>query len=47
MDRLLELEQARCGPFYLAQPPIADMVVDAIFYTTRKFWGIMKSTRTS
>jgi REP element-mobilizing transposase RayT len=32
MDRLLD--QARCGPFYLVQPPIAEMVVDAIFHNS-------------
>jgi REP element-mobilizing transposase RayT len=30
MDRLLE--QARTGPFYLRQPEIADMIVEAIYY---------------
>jgi putative transposase len=30
MDRLLE--EARSGPFYLSQPAIAKMIVDALFY---------------
>lgn len=30
MDRLLD--EARCGPFFLRQPSVAQMVVDAIHY---------------
>ena len=31
MDRLLD--QTRAGPFYLRQPALADMVVEAIHYS--------------
>jgi REP element-mobilizing transposase RayT len=34
MDRLLD--EARSGPFYLRQPDIADMVVEAIQYNAAK-----------
>ncbi len=33
MDRLLD--EARCGTFYLRQPAIAEMMVDAIHYNTK------------
>ena len=33
MDRLLD--EARCGQFFLGQPSIAQMVVDAIHYNAR------------
>jgi putative transposase len=34
MDRLLD--EARCGPLYLREPAIADMVVEAIRYNAEK-----------
>jgi len=33
LDRLLD--EARTGPFYLRQPVLADMVVEALFYNAR------------
>ena len=34
MDRLLD--EARAGPFYLRQPELADMIVEAIQYNCRR-----------